>query len=69
MNYSLHKQTLSELADAAGVSVKTIHRKLTSVFDEKIGVSHKSSNIRLNTYLSHYTSSILILDATFFGKK
>lgn len=69
IKYALHKQTLSELADDAGVSVKTIHRKLTSVFKEKIECSQKSSNIHLNAHLSHYTSSVLILDATFFGRK
>jgi hypothetical protein len=67
--YSLHKQTLSELADDAGVSVRTIHRKLNSVFKEKIECSQQSSNIRLNLKLSQYISSILILDATFFGRK
>jgi transposase-like protein len=68
-DYSLHKQTLSELADHTGVSVKTIHRKLTSVFQEKIKVSKENLNIRLNPNLSSCTSSVLILDATFFGKK
>ena len=68
-DYSIHKQTLSELADDAWVSIKTIHRKLTSVFREKISFSKGQNNIRLNPNLSEYTSSILILDATFFGRK
>ena len=67
--YSLHKQTLSELADVAWVSVKTVHRTLTSVFREKIESSQEYSHIRLNPNLTHYTSSVLILDATFFGRK
>ena len=69
LNYSLHKQTLTELADNAGASVKTIHRKLTSVFKEKIKISQLHHNIRLNPHLSEYISSVLILDATFFGRK
>ena len=68
-DYSLHKQTLSELANTEKVSVRTIHRKLTSIFSEKVIISKVNSNIRLNQNLSQYTSSILILDATFFGKK
>ncbi len=69
LDYSLHKQTLSELADDSSLSVRTIHRKLTSVFKEKIEVSKWQNNIRLNPNLSQYTSSVLILDATFFGRK
>ena len=68
-DYSLHKQTLSELADDASLSIKTIHRRLTSVFRKKIELSQLQNNIRLNPNLSEYTSSVLILDATFFGKK
>ena len=69
LDYSLHKQTLSELADNTSLSIRTIHRKLTSVFREKIEVSKENSNIRLNSNLVSYTSSVLILDATFFGRK
>jgi transposase-like protein len=69
LEYSIHKQTLSELADDSSLSVRTIHRKLTSIFKEKIEISQLYHNIRLNPYLSQYTSSILILDATFFGRK
>lgn len=69
LNYSLHKQTLSELADTEKVSIRTIHRKLTSEFQKKIEVSQENSNIRLNLNLSEYISSVLILDATFFGRK
>ncbi len=69
LDYSLHKQTLSELADDSSLSVRTIHRKLTSVFKEKIEFSKEQNNVRLNLYLSSYISSVLILDATFFGKK
>ena len=69
LDYSVHKQTLFELADIENVSIKTIHRKLTSVFQKKIEISQESSNIRLNPNLSQYTSSALILDATFFGRK
>lgn len=68
-DYALHKQTLSELADDSWVSIKTIHRKLTTLFQEKIEKSEKNSNIRLNPNLSTYISSVLILDATFFGRK
>jgi len=68
-SYSIHKQTLSELADDSWVSIKTIHRKLTSIFKEKIAVSNETSHIRLNPHLASYGSSVLILDATFFGKK
>lgn len=69
LDYSLHKQTLSELADSTSLSMRTIHRKLTSVFKEKIEISKENSNIRLNANLASYTSSVLILDATFFGRK
>ena len=69
LSYSLRKQTLSELADDAWVSIKTVHRKLTSIFKEKVEISNANSNIRLNPNLSSYISSILILDATFFGRK
>jgi transposase-like protein len=69
INYSLHKQTLSELADDSWVSIKTIHRKLTAVFRWKIEVSKEKHNIRLNPLLDSYVSSVLILDATFFGRK
>jgi hypothetical protein len=51
------------------MSIKTIHRKLTSIFYEKIERSQLHYNIRLNPNLSQYTSSVLILDATFFGRK
>jgi hypothetical protein len=68
-DYSLHKQTLSELADNTSLSVRTIHRKLTSVFKEKIAFSKEQNYIRLNPHLASYTSSVLILDATFFGRK
>ena len=67
--YSLHKQTLSELADTERVSIKTIHRKLTVEFQKKIEISQSHHNIRLSSNLSQYTSSVLILDATFFGRK
>lgn len=69
LNYSLHKQTLTELANDAGVSIKTIHRKLSKEFILKIQSSKEQNNIRLNPNLSQYTSSVLILDATFFGRK
>lgn len=69
LNYSLHKQTLSELSDDTSLSVKTVHRKLTSIFKRKIAISEENSNIRLNPNLSKYTTSVLILDATFFWRK
>ena len=69
LDYSFHKQTLSELADDSSLSVRTIHRKLTSVFKEKIEISKEQNNIHLNSHLSQYNSSVLILDATFFGRK
>lgn len=69
LNYSIHKQTLAELASTERVSIKTIHKKLTSEFQKKIEISQESSNICLNPNLSQYTSSVLILDATFFGRK
>ncbi len=69
LDYSFHKQTLSELADTEKVSVKTMHRKITSEFNKKIEISQLHHNIRLNPNFSQYTSSVLILDATFFGRK
>jgi translation initiation factor 6 (eIF-6) len=69
LDYSVHKQTLSELANTEEVSVKTIHRKLTAVFRKKITISQENSNIHLNPHLTSYISSVLILDATFFGRK
>ncbi len=69
LEYSIHKQTLSELADTEKVSIKTIHRKLNKEFILKIESSKEQNNIRLNPNLSKYTSSVLILDATFFGRK
>lgn len=66
IQYSVHKQTLAELATDTGLSIRTIHRRVTSVFQEK---RNTSSTLRLNPNLSFYTSSVLILDATFFGKK
>ena len=69
LSYSLHKQTLAELANDAWVSIKTIHRKLTTIFRGKIVVSKEQHNIRLNPLLDSYVSSVLILDATFFGRK
>ena len=69
IDYSTHKQTLSELADTEKVSVKTIHRKLSKEFNLKIQSSKNQNNIRLDPNLSQYTSSVLILDATFFGRK
>lgn len=68
-DYSIHKQTLSELADTEKVSIKTIQRKLNKEFTLKIQSSKEQNNIRLNPNLSKYTSSVLILDATFFGRK
>ena len=68
-SYSLHKQTLAELADVSGVSIKTIHRRLTTLFAERIVTSHGSHHIHLNPSPASYTSSVLILDATFFGRK
>ena len=67
--YSLHKQTLSELANTERLSIKTIHRKLTVEFQKKIEISESHHNIRLSSNLSQYTSSVLMLDATFFGRK
>ena len=64
--YSTRKQTLAEISEDLGVSKKTIHRKITSALVESfniIGSTHCNPN------LSSYTSSVLILDATFFGKK
>ena len=69
LDYSVHKQTLAELADTGKVSIKTIHRKLSKEFILKIQSSKEQNNIRLNPNLSKYTSSVLILDATFFGRK
>ena len=69
LEYSLHKQTLSELASTERVSIKTIHRKLMREFQKKIKVSQLHHDIRLSSNLSQYTSSVLMLDATFFGRK
>lgn len=69
LDYSLHKQTLSELADDSWMSIKTVHRKLTSEFQKKIEISKIHHHICLNPNLPQCTSSILILDATFFGRK
>lgn len=69
LDYSIHKQTISELADSTSFSVRTIHRKLTSVFREKMESSKEQNNIHLNPHLTSYISSVLILDATFFGRK
>ena len=69
LDYSFHKQTLTELADTEKVCLKTIHRKLSKEFISKIQSSKEQNNIRLNSHLASYTSSVLILDATFFGRK
>lgn len=69
LDYSFHKQTLAELADTEKVCLKTIHRKLSKEFISKIQYSKEQDNIRLSPNLSQYTSSVLILDATFFGRK
>jgi transposase-like protein len=69
LDYSLHKQTLAELANIEKVSIKTIHRKLNKEFTLKIQSSKEQNNIRLNPNLSGYNSSVLIIDATFFGRK
>lgn len=68
-SYSTRKQTLSELADDSWLSIKTVHRKLTLEFQKKIEASKIHHHIHLNPNLRQYTSSILILDATFFGRK
>jgi Zn-dependent peptidase ImmA (M78 family) len=64
--YSVRKQILAEISKDLGVSKKTIHRKITTALVEAfntIGSTH------VNPSLSSYTSSVLILDATFFGRK
>ena len=64
--YSVRKQTLAELSKDNKVSIRTIHRRLTVEFRKEMERNTKS---RVNPNLSKYTSSVLILDATFFGKK
>lgn len=61
--YSIRKQTLKELSDDAGLSVRTIHRKISTILDT---CYHEHKSIILNPNLSKYTQSVLILDATFF---
>lgn len=64
--YSVRKQTLAELSKDNEVSIRTIHRRLTVEFKKEM---EQNMKLRLNPNLSKYTSSVLILDATFFGKK
>mgnify|MGYP002776503584 CR=1 FL=1 len=63
-SYSVHKQTLRELTETTGYSLSTVHRKIKRAL-----VSKDNMKLRLNPNLSSYISSVLILDATFFGKK
>ena len=64
--YSVRKQTLAELSKDNKVSIRTIHRRLTIEFKKEI---ERNMKLRLNPNLSKYSSSVLILDATFFWKK
>ena len=64
--YSVRKQTLAELSEDNKVSIRTIHRRLTIEFKKEI---ERNMKLRINPRISHYISSVLILDATFFGKK
>ena len=64
--YSVRKQTLAELSEDNKMSIRTIHRRLTTQFKKEM---ERNMKLRINPRLSHYTSSVLILDATFFGKK
>ena len=61
--YSVRKQTLAELSKDNKVSIRTIHRRLTIEFKKEI---ERNMKLRLNPNLSKYSSSVLILDATFF---
>lgn len=61
--YSVRKQTLAELSKDNKVSIRTIHRRLTAEFKKEM---EQNTKLRVNLNLSSYTSSVLILDATFF---
>ena len=65
-SYSVRKQTLAELSKDNGVSLRTIHRRLTIEFKKEM---ERNMKLRINPHISYYSSSVLILDATFFGKK
>ena len=64
--YSVRKQTLAELSEDNKISIRTIHRRLTTQFKKEM---ERNTKLRINPHISKYTSSVLILDATFFGKK
>lgn len=64
--YSVHKQTLAELSEDNKVSIRTIHRRLTIEFKKEM---ERNMKLRISPCICYYTSSVLILDATFFGKK
>ncbi|PJC56947.1 hypothetical protein CO024_00345, partial [Candidatus Gracilibacteria bacterium CG_4_9_14_0_2_um_filter_38_7] len=65
-SYIDRKQTLAEIASDSGLSKRTIHRRITKILHDKY---QSLKDIQINPNLSKYTSSVLILDATFFGKK
>lgn len=64
--YSVRKQTLLELSRDNKVSIRTIHRRLTIEFKKEM---ERNMKLRINRHITYYSSSVLILDATFFGKK
>lgn len=74
--YSVHKQTLKEVAQEVWVSKKTIHRRIQSILRMKeeeitwLSMPWLSMpEVKILNSLHSYTKSVLMLDATFFGKK
>jgi len=65
-SYIDRKQTLAEIASDSWLSKRTIHRRITKILHDKY---QSLKDIQINPNLSKYTSSVLILDATFFWKK
>jgi transposase-like protein len=57
---------LKEVAEDVGVSVRTIHRRMVNILAQK---QEEFVGIKICTDISTYESSVLILDATFFGRK
>ena len=62
-SYSVRKQTLAELSEDNEVSIRTIHRRLTTEFKKEM---ERNMKLRINPRITRYSSSVLILDATFF---
>lgn len=64
--YSVRKQTLKEISDDIGVSARTIHRRITDILAHKL---EEFTSMKICANISWYTPSVLLLDATFFGRK